>query len=100
MTWSILSSRFLLTAGFYLFHHAVFTLTTRTLLARRDESYFTVPVLIASLVNATIAIGIVPLVGSLPKTLLKPSNSRGRGVSDTMRTMLHTLAASATVDDG
>src|SRR6202521_3969154 len=45
-------ARFLLTAGFYLFHHAVFTLTSRLLLAQHDERYITGPILIASLVNA------------------------------------------------
>src|ERR1700681_2166516 len=51
-------ARFLLTAGFYLFHHAVFTLTSRLLLAQHDEQYITVPILIASLVNAGIAIAL------------------------------------------
>src|ERR1700693_1818458 len=32
-------ARFLLTAGFYLFHPAVFTLTSRLLLAQHDEQY-------------------------------------------------------------
>jgi rod shape-determining protein MreD len=60
-------SRFLLTVGFYLLHHAVFTLTSRTLLAQRDESYFTIPILIASLVNATIAMGLFPLLDRFRK---------------------------------
>jgi len=60
-------ARFLLTVGFYLFHHAVFTLTTRALLAQRDENYITLPILIASLVNATIAIGLYPLLDRLRK---------------------------------
>jgi rod shape-determining protein MreD len=51
-------ARFLLTAVFYLFHHAVFTLTSRLLLAQHDERYITVPILIASLVNAGIAIAL------------------------------------------
>src|SRR5580700_7881019 len=51
-------ARFLLTAVFYLFHHAVFTLTSRLLLAQHDERYITVPILIASLVNACIAIAL------------------------------------------
>jgi rod shape-determining protein MreD len=55
-------ARFLLTVGFYLFHHAVFTLTTRALLAQRNESYVTGTILIASLVNAVIAIGLFPLL--------------------------------------
>jgi len=60
-------ARFLLTAGFYLLHHAVFTLTTRTLLAQKNESYLTVPILIASLVNAVIAIGLFPLLDRFRK---------------------------------
>src|ERR1700688_2073960 len=60
-------ARFLLTAGFYLFHHAVFTLTTRALLAQRSESYLTVPILIASLVNAVIAIILFPLLDRFRK---------------------------------
>src|SRR5712671_855588 len=39
-------ARFLLTVGFYLFHHAVFIFTTRTLLARHDNAYITVPIAI------------------------------------------------------
>src|SRR6202521_2638105 len=60
-------ARFLLTAGFYLFHHAVFTLTTRALLAQRNESYLTVPILIASLVNAVTAVGLFPLLDRFRK---------------------------------
>ena len=60
-------ARFLLTIGFYLFHHAVFTLTSRTLLAQKGERYFTVPILIASLVNACIAIGLFPLLDRFRK---------------------------------
>ena len=60
-------ARFLLTAGFYLFHHAVFTLTTRALLAQRNESYLTIPILIASLVNAVIAVGLFPLLDRFRK---------------------------------
>jgi rod shape-determining protein MreD len=55
-------ARFLLTAGFYLFHHAVFTLTSRLLLAQRGEAYLTIPILIASLVNAGIAIVLFPFL--------------------------------------
>jgi rod shape-determining protein MreD len=60
-------ARFLLTVGFYLFHHAVFILTTRTLLAQRDQSYFTGSVLIASLVNAVLASGLFPLLDRFRK---------------------------------
>lgn len=55
-------ARFILTIGFYLFHHAVFALTSRLLLAQLTESYVTGPVLIAAVVNAFIAIGLFPLL--------------------------------------
>jgi rod shape-determining protein MreD len=55
-------ARFLLTAGFYLFHHAVFALTTRILLGQRNEYFVTGPILIASVVNAVIATGLFPLL--------------------------------------
>src|SRR6202022_324343 len=45
-------ARFLLTIVFYLFHHAVFALTSRLLLAQQGETYISVPILIASVVNA------------------------------------------------
>lgn len=60
-------ARFLLTVAFYLIHHAIFTLTSRTLLAQRSESYITAPILIASLVNATIAMGLFPLLDKFRK---------------------------------
>jgi len=60
-------SRFLLTAGFSLFHHAVFALTTRVLLAQRDEPYITIPILIAAVVNAIIAMGLFPLLDRFRK---------------------------------
>src|SRR5580704_7367126 len=44
-------ARFLLTAGFVLFHHAIFTLSSHWLLARPNEPYLSVPILIASVVN-------------------------------------------------
>jgi rod shape-determining protein MreD len=55
-------ARFLLTAGFYLFHHAVYALTTRILLGQRNEYFVTGPILIASVVNAVIATGLFPLL--------------------------------------
>jgi rod shape-determining protein MreD len=55
-------ARFLLTFVFYFFHHAVFALTSSLLLAQRGETYISVSVLIASLVNAFIAIGLFPLL--------------------------------------
>ena len=60
-------ARFLLTVGFYLFHRAVFTLTSHLLLAQRGEAYFTVPILIASLVNAIIAIVLFPFLDRFRK---------------------------------
>jgi rod shape-determining protein MreD len=60
-------ARFLLTAGFYLFHHAVFTLTSRLLLAQHEERYITGPILIASLVNACIAIALFPFLDRFRK---------------------------------
>lgn len=60
-------SRFLLTAVFYLFHNAVIVLMTRVLLAQRNESFVTVPVLIASLANAVIAIGLFPMLDRFRK---------------------------------
>lgn len=60
-------ARFILTILFCLFHHAVFTLTTRTLLAQKNEVYFSIPILIASLVNAVIAIGLFPTLDRLRK---------------------------------
>jgi rod shape-determining protein MreD len=60
-------ARFLLTAGFYLFHRAIFVLTSRLLLAQHDVSYITIPVLIASAVNAFIAIALFPLLDRFRK---------------------------------
>ena len=60
-------ARFLLTAGFVLFHRAIFTLTSRLLLAEHDVAYITVPVLIAALVNSCIAIGLFPLLDRFRK---------------------------------
>ena len=55
-------ARFLLTFGFYLFHHAVFALTSQLLLAQHNQTYISVPILIASVVNAFIAIALFPLL--------------------------------------
>ncbi|HVA93612.1 MAG TPA: rod shape-determining protein MreD [Candidatus Dormibacteraeota bacterium] len=60
-------ARFLLTIGFYLFHHAVFTLSSHWLLAQRDQSYITGPILIASVVNGVIAMGLFPLLDRFRK---------------------------------
>ena len=60
-------ARFLLTAIFYLFHHAVFVLMNRVLLAQRNEVYVTVPIAIASLVNGLVATGLFPLLDRFRK---------------------------------
>jgi rod shape-determining protein MreD len=60
-------ARFILTVGFYLFHHAVFALMSRLLLAQQGEAYLSLPILIASVVNATIAIGLFPLLDKFRK---------------------------------
>ena len=60
-------ARFILTIGFYLFHHAVFALTSRLLLAHQGETYITLPILLASVVNAFIAMGLFPLLDKFRK---------------------------------
>src|SRR5712671_6349182 len=60
-------ARFILTVGFYLFHHAVFALMSRLLLAQQGEAYLSLPILIASVVNATIAMGLFPLLDKFRK---------------------------------
>jgi rod shape-determining protein MreD len=55
-------ARFLLTIGFYLFHHTIFVLTSQLLLAQHGERYITLPILIASVVNGFIAIALFPLL--------------------------------------
>jgi rod shape-determining protein MreD len=60
-------ARFILTIGFYLFHHAVFALTSRLLLAQQGEAYLNLPILIASVVNAFIAMGLFPLLDRFRK---------------------------------
>ena len=60
-------SRFVLTVAFFHFHHAVFALTRRLLLGQH-EPYITVPLLIASLVNGVIAVGLFPLLDRLRKS--------------------------------
>ncbi|MGB6198757.1 MAG: rod shape-determining protein MreD [Candidatus Acidiferrales bacterium] len=60
-------SRFLLTVVFFHLHHAVFALTRRLLLGQH-EAYMTVPLLIASLVNGVVALGLFPLLDRLRKS--------------------------------
>ena len=54
-------SRFFLTLFFFYFHHSVFVLTERLLLAER-EPFVTVSLLMASLVNATLGVVLFPLL--------------------------------------
>ena len=60
-------SRFVLTVIFYVFHHAVFTLMARTLLAEKNQIYFSLPIVIASLVNAVIGLGLFPVLDRFRK---------------------------------
>ena len=60
-------ARFFLTILFCLFHNAIFTLTSRLLLARANAVYLSGPVLIASVVNAFIAMGLFPLLDRFRK---------------------------------
>lgn len=55
-------ARFMLTAIFYLFHHAVFVLMDRVLLAQRSEVFVTVPFAIAALVNGLVAVFLFALL--------------------------------------
>ena len=59
-------SRFALAFAFFHFHHAAFAVTKRVLLAE-PESFFSAPLLAASLVNAALAIGLFPLLDRLRK---------------------------------
>jgi rod shape-determining protein MreD len=59
-------SRFFLTAFFFYFHNSVLVLTERLLLAQQ-EPYFTRRLLIASLVNAVLAVLLFPLLDRLRK---------------------------------
>lgn len=54
-------ARFVLTAGFYLFHHAIFVLTQRLLLAQ-SETYVTPVLLVAALANAALAMPLYVLL--------------------------------------
>jgi rod shape-determining protein MreD len=60
-------ARFLLTIVFYLFHHVVFALTSRRLLAQQDVSYITKPILIASVVDAFVTMALFPLLDRFRK---------------------------------
>jgi rod shape-determining protein MreD len=58
--------RFVLTFAFFHFHHASYALTQRMLLSQR-ESFITWPLLLASLVNAVLAVALFPLLDKLRK---------------------------------
>ncbi len=60
-------ARFLLTFAFFHFHHVVLVVTKRLLLAQQ-EPYANLTLLIASLVNAALAIVLFPLLDRLRKT--------------------------------
>ena len=59
-------SRFLLAFMFFHFHHAVLAVTKRLLLAQ-PEPFFTLPLLLASALNAGMAVGLFPLLDRLRK---------------------------------
>jgi rod shape-determining protein MreD len=60
------AGRLLLTFLFFHFHHAAYALTQRVLLSQH-ESYITWQLLLASLVNAVLAVGLFPLLDKLRK---------------------------------
>ena len=60
-------ARFMLTICFYLFHHVILLLMRRVLLAQRDESYFTIAILIASVANAALAVVLFPFLDRFRK---------------------------------
>jgi len=60
-------ARFILTIGFYLFHHAIFNLLSHWLLARPSEPYLPISILIASVVNGFLAIGLFSLLDRFRK---------------------------------
>lgn len=59
-------SRLLLTFAFFHFHHAVYAVTKRLLL-NQPESYLSTTLLVASIVNAVLAVGLFPLLDRLRK---------------------------------
>jgi rod shape-determining protein MreD len=59
-------ARFLLTIAFYLFHHALFAISQRLLLAQH-EVYISLTILIAAVVNALIAIVLFPFLDRFRK---------------------------------
>lgn len=59
-------SRFLLTFAFFHFHHAVYAITKRLLL-NQPESYLSTTLLVASVVNAVLAVTLFPLLDRLRK---------------------------------
>lgn len=59
-------SRFLLAFVFFHFHHAIYAITRRLLLAQQ-EPFLTMPLLVASAVNAGLALFLFPLLDHLRK---------------------------------
>ncbi len=57
-------SRFLLSFLFFFFHHVVFAITKRLLLAQ-PELFFTLPLLLSAVVNAALAVALFPLLDRL-----------------------------------
>jgi len=60
-------ARFLLTVVFYLFHRVLFVLTSSFLLAQHREAFFSLPILIAAVVNGILAIGVFSLLDRFRK---------------------------------
>jgi rod shape-determining protein MreD len=60
-------ARFLLTFVFYLFHRMLFVLTSSFLLAQRRDAFFSLPILIAAIVNGILAIGVFSLLDRFRK---------------------------------
>jgi len=60
-------ARFLLTIGFFFFHHFVYALT-RGLLLEQHETFVTLPLLIAAVVNGALAVALFPLLDRFRKS--------------------------------
>ncbi len=59
--------RFVLAFAFFHFHHATYAVTQRVLVSQH-EPFITLPLLIASLVNAALAVALFPLLDKLRKS--------------------------------
>lgn len=60
-------ARFLLTFLFYLFHRAIFVLTSSFLLAQHREAIFNFPILVSAVVNGILAVGVFSLLDRFRK---------------------------------